>query len=160
MQVSQIISSKIILDRLLQKIMHLSITNAGTQRGYLILNTDDKLTIEASENADKNDVAHAVKKNTRADDVTARYISKHRGKNCVSLLKKHGKSVLYRFQAHHAFKKIILLKTQNSAQINIELISPVFQVSGYIYKLCRSIISRCHQGQSAYFGEMIDSTQK
>ena len=55
MQVSRIISSEIMLDRLLQKIMHLSIANAGAQRGYLILNTDDELTIEASENADKNE---------------------------------------------------------------------------------------------------------
>ena len=37
MKVSQIISSEIMLDRLLQKIMHMSITNAGAQRGYLIL---------------------------------------------------------------------------------------------------------------------------
>ena len=55
MKVSQIISSEIMLDRLLQKIMHLSIANAGAQRGYLILNTDDELTIEASEDADKNE---------------------------------------------------------------------------------------------------------
>lgn len=55
MRVSQIISSEIMLDRLLQKIMHESITNAGAQRGYLILESDGELTIEASEDVDKNE---------------------------------------------------------------------------------------------------------
>ena len=55
MKVSQIISSEIILDRLLQKIMHESITNAGAQRGYLILETDGELIIEGSEDIDKNE---------------------------------------------------------------------------------------------------------
>jgi diguanylate cyclase (GGDEF)-like protein len=55
MKVSQIISSEILLDRLLQKIMHESITNAGAQRGYLILESDGELTIEASEDIDKNE---------------------------------------------------------------------------------------------------------
>jgi diguanylate cyclase (GGDEF)-like protein len=55
MKVSQIISSEILLDRLLQKIMHESITNAGAQRGYLILESDGELTIEASEDMDKKE---------------------------------------------------------------------------------------------------------
>ena len=55
MKVSQIISSEIMLDRLLQMIMHESITNAGAQRGYLILEADGELTIEASEDVDKNE---------------------------------------------------------------------------------------------------------
>ena len=55
MKVSQIISSEIMLDRLLQKIMHESITNAGAQRGYLILESEGELTIEASEDVDKNE---------------------------------------------------------------------------------------------------------
>jgi diguanylate cyclase (GGDEF)-like protein len=55
MRVSQIISSEIMLDRLLQMIMHESITNAGAQRGYLILESDGELIIEASEDVDKNE---------------------------------------------------------------------------------------------------------
>ncbi len=55
MKVSEAITSEIILERLLQKIMHMSLTNAGAQRGYLILDTDDELTIEVSEDADKNE---------------------------------------------------------------------------------------------------------
>jgi len=55
MQVSQIISSEIMLDRLLEKIMHVSVTNAGAQRGYLILESEGELTIEASEDVDKNE---------------------------------------------------------------------------------------------------------
>jgi len=56
MQVSQTISSEIMLDRLLQKIMHMSIANAGAQRGYLILVSEGKLTIEASEDVDKKEI--------------------------------------------------------------------------------------------------------
>ncbi|MEN6473243.1 MAG: diguanylate cyclase [Syntrophaceae bacterium] len=52
MQVSQVISSEIMLERLLQKTMHMSIVNAGAQRGYLILESDGKLTVEASEDVD------------------------------------------------------------------------------------------------------------
>ena len=55
MKVSQIISSEIVLNRLLQMIMHESITNAGAQRGYLILESDGGLTIEASEDVVKNE---------------------------------------------------------------------------------------------------------
>lgn len=55
MQVSQVISSEIMLERLLQKIMHMSITSAGAQRGYLILETEGKLLIEASEDIEKDE---------------------------------------------------------------------------------------------------------
>ena len=56
MQVSQVISSEIMLDRLLQKIMHMSVSNTGAQRGYLLLESEDKLTIEASEDVDKSEI--------------------------------------------------------------------------------------------------------
>jgi diguanylate cyclase (GGDEF)-like protein len=56
MKVSQIISEEIRLDRLLTKIMHLSVINAGAQRGFLILASDDELTIEASADVSTNDV--------------------------------------------------------------------------------------------------------
>lgn len=49
MQVSQAISSEIVLDRLLQKIMRLSIVNAGAQRGFLILENNGRLVVEAVE---------------------------------------------------------------------------------------------------------------
>jgi diguanylate cyclase (GGDEF)-like protein len=74
MKVSEAITSEIMLERLLQKIMHMSLTNAGAQSGYLILDTDGELTIEVSEDADKkeslamqsmalkdcNDICHAI----------------------------------------------------------------------------------------------------
>ena len=56
MQVSQAISSEIMLDRLLQKVMHMFITNAGAQRGFLILESDGRLTIEASEEVQTGEV--------------------------------------------------------------------------------------------------------
>ncbi|MBN1470962.1 MAG: PAS domain S-box protein, partial [Syntrophaceae bacterium] len=55
MQVSQVISSEIMLERLLQKVMHMSVTSAGAQRGYLILESEGKLIIEASEDIDSDE---------------------------------------------------------------------------------------------------------
>jgi len=55
MQVSQVISSEIMLERLLQKIMHMSVTSAGAQRGYLMLESEGKLIIEASEDVDSDE---------------------------------------------------------------------------------------------------------
>ncbi len=52
MQVSQVISGEIMLDRLLAKIMHMSIVNAGAERGYLILVEDGQLMLQASEAVD------------------------------------------------------------------------------------------------------------
>ncbi|MBU1171000.1 MAG: diguanylate cyclase [Proteobacteria bacterium] len=56
MKASQIISSEIMLDRLLQKVMHMSVVNAGAQRGYLILESEGVLTIEASEDVNTRDI--------------------------------------------------------------------------------------------------------
>ncbi|MBI5897383.1 MAG: PAS domain S-box protein [Desulfobacterales bacterium] len=52
LQVSQVISREIELDRLLRETMHLSMANAGAQRGFLILETDGRLYVQASENTD------------------------------------------------------------------------------------------------------------
>jgi diguanylate cyclase (GGDEF)-like protein len=54
MKVSQAISSEIVLDRLLEIIMEISITNAGAQKGFLILETDEKLMVEAGIDPDRN----------------------------------------------------------------------------------------------------------
>jgi PAS domain S-box-containing protein len=55
MQVSQVLSSEIMLERLLQKIMHISLTSAGAQRGYLIMEIEGKLIIDASEDVRNNE---------------------------------------------------------------------------------------------------------
>ncbi|MDA8137747.1 MAG: diguanylate cyclase [Desulfobacteraceae bacterium] len=49
MQVSQAISSEIMLDQLLQKTLHLAMTNAGAERGFLILQDEGRLDIAAWE---------------------------------------------------------------------------------------------------------------
>lgn len=50
MEVARVISSEIRLENLLGKTMHLSITSAGAQRGYLMLvSADGRLLIQASE---------------------------------------------------------------------------------------------------------------
>lgn len=52
MKVARLISSEIKLDRLLNQAMHLSIANAGAQRGYLILDSEGTLAVQASENVE------------------------------------------------------------------------------------------------------------
>jgi PAS domain S-box-containing protein len=52
LQVSQVISKEIALDRLLRETMHLCMANAGAQRGYLLLETEGRLCVQASENMD------------------------------------------------------------------------------------------------------------
>jgi PAS domain S-box-containing protein len=47
MKASQAISTEIILDRLLERLMEVIIENAGAQKGFLILKNNDQLTIEA-----------------------------------------------------------------------------------------------------------------
>ena len=56
MKASQAISSEIVLDKLLATLMKILIENAGAQFGYLILETEGKLFIEASGSIDKDDV--------------------------------------------------------------------------------------------------------
>ena len=47
MKASQVISSEIVLDKLLAKLMKILIENAGAQKGFLILETKGRLLIEA-----------------------------------------------------------------------------------------------------------------
>ena len=56
MQASQAISSEIVLERLLKKLIHIFLTNAGAQRGALILEKDGKLFVEASKEAETGEV--------------------------------------------------------------------------------------------------------
>lgn len=53
MQLSEAISGEIMLEKLLQKIMHISLTNAGAHRGFLLLESEGKLIIEAGESVDE-----------------------------------------------------------------------------------------------------------
>ncbi len=54
-QTSQAISSEIVLNNLLKKIMQLSITNAGAQRGFLVLETEGRLSIEAGGDSEEGE---------------------------------------------------------------------------------------------------------
>ena len=51
---TQAISSEIVLDKLLDKILQIIIENAGAEKGFIILETDNELNIEASISADSN----------------------------------------------------------------------------------------------------------
>jgi predicted ATPase/signal transduction histidine kinase/tRNA A-37 threonylcarbamoyl transferase component Bud32 len=56
MKASQTLSGEIMLSRLLSKMMHIVIENAGAERGFLILPQDDKWVIEAEGALDKTEV--------------------------------------------------------------------------------------------------------
>ncbi|MGI9542872.1 MAG: sigma 54-interacting transcriptional regulator, partial [Cyclobacteriaceae bacterium] len=53
---AQTISSEIVLKTLLEKLIRIAIENAGAQKGYLILEKDHKLYIEAAGSIDKQEV--------------------------------------------------------------------------------------------------------
>ena len=48
MKVSQAISGEIVLEKLIERIMHLVVENAGAQHGTLLLNKDDALLVQAT----------------------------------------------------------------------------------------------------------------
>ena len=54
MKASQIISGEIILEKLLTSLMKILIENAGAEKGFLLLEENNKLIIESSWNADSN----------------------------------------------------------------------------------------------------------
>ena len=56
MKASQAISSEIVLDKLLASLMKILIENAGAQKGFLILETQGKLLIEASGTVEQDHV--------------------------------------------------------------------------------------------------------
>jgi PAS domain S-box-containing protein len=57
MKASQAISSEIVLDKLLASLMKILIENAGAQKGFLILETQGRLLIEASGTVEQDRVA-------------------------------------------------------------------------------------------------------
>jgi len=57
LQASQTISGEIILDKLLEKLMKNVIENAGAQKGFLILEKEGNLVIEAERTVDSDEVA-------------------------------------------------------------------------------------------------------
>lgn len=56
MKASSTISGEMVLDKLLKKLMKIVLENAGAQKGFLILNDDGELKIEAEGNIDQSDV--------------------------------------------------------------------------------------------------------
>jgi len=56
LKAAQAISSEIVLDKLLDTLMHTVIENAGAQKGFLILSKEDALVIEAEKSVNKADV--------------------------------------------------------------------------------------------------------
>ncbi|MFC1848913.1 AAA family ATPase, partial [candidate division CSSED10-310 bacterium] len=57
LKASQTISSEIVLDKLLTKLMNIVIENAGAQKGYLILKRENTLIIEARVTADQKNMS-------------------------------------------------------------------------------------------------------
>ena len=59
MKASQAISSEIVLDKLLEKLMNILLENAGAQKGFLILENQGKLLIEAEGSVESDAVAES-----------------------------------------------------------------------------------------------------
>ncbi|MDM8531381.1 AAA family ATPase [Anaerolineales bacterium HSG25] len=55
-QASQTISGEIVTDKLLSKLMRIAVQNAGAQIGYLLLEEDGQLVIEAAQTLDRRDI--------------------------------------------------------------------------------------------------------
>ncbi len=53
---SQMLSKEFNVDRLLEKIMKLSIENAGAERGFLVLQSDERFLVKAASTTDQEDV--------------------------------------------------------------------------------------------------------
>lgn len=66
MKASQAIASEIVLDKLLQKLLHIIIENASAQKGCIILERDQQLFIEVADNS--NDISEAVLQSTLVDE--------------------------------------------------------------------------------------------
>ncbi|HEY9853947.1 MAG TPA: AAA family ATPase [Leptolyngbyaceae cyanobacterium] len=60
MKAAQAISSEIVLEELLNKLMAMMIENAGAQKGFLILNRDGKMLIEAAQTLEQGVVQQSV----------------------------------------------------------------------------------------------------
>ena len=56
MKASQAISSEIVLEKLIEKLMQIAIENAGAQKGFLVLEKEKKWVIEAEGNVEHEDV--------------------------------------------------------------------------------------------------------
>ncbi len=76
MKASQAISGEIVLDKLLENLMKIIIENAGAQVGYLILETDGELLIEAARevNSDRIAVLQSIPIDNRLSAAILNYV--------------------------------------------------------------------------------------
>ncbi|MBN1662462.1 MAG: diguanylate cyclase, partial [Deltaproteobacteria bacterium] len=126
MQTSQAISSEIVLERLLQKIMNLAIVNAGAQRGFLIIDTDGKLTIEAAKDVEDKDiqVLRSIALDT-SDDLS---------KAVVNYVLRSGENVILGNAAHEgAFKNDPYVKRNRCKSILCTPIMYQGRITGILY---------------------------
>ncbi|NUP09833.1 MAG: AAA family ATPase [Polyangiaceae bacterium] len=74
---AQAISSELVLDKVLEKLMWIVIENAGARRGFLILNRNGSLRIEAAVTADPNTVRVGLDQEVGASNELARSIVRY-----------------------------------------------------------------------------------
>lgn len=121
MEVSQIISGEIMLDRLLSKTMHMSIANAGAQRGFLILETQGRLSVQASEDVETG--AKEVLQNLPVDqshDLSAaivNYVCHSREPVILNNAMQEGAFVNDPYVVSHRCKSILCLPILNSGKL-------------------------------------------
>jgi predicted ATPase/signal transduction histidine kinase/tRNA A-37 threonylcarbamoyl transferase component Bud32 len=78
MKASQTLSGEIVLSRLLSKMMHIVIENAGAQRGFLLLPVDDNWIIEAEGALDNEEVTvlHSLPFENHLPDAIISYVAR------------------------------------------------------------------------------------
>jgi PAS domain S-box-containing protein len=124
MKASQAISSEIVLDKLLATLMKILIENAGAQLGYLILETEGKLLIEASGAVEENNVTF----------LKSSPIENHLPVSIINYVARSGQTVLSNDAAHQGnFSNDPYIKSHQTKSL---LCSPLLdqgQLRGIVY---------------------------
>ncbi|AFZ19629.1 hybrid sensor histidine kinase/response regulator [Allocoleopsis franciscana] len=86
MKASQAISGEIVLDKLLTALMRILIENAGAQCGYLILETEEKLRIEASGSVNSDNITVLQSIPIESDRRVSQTIINYVARTCESVV--------------------------------------------------------------------------
>jgi PAS domain S-box-containing protein len=132
MKASQAISSEIVLDQLLATLMKILIENAGAQLGYLILEREGELLIEASGSVEENNVTFL--QSSPNPTRSLRENENHLPVSIINYVARSGQTVLSNDAAHQGnFSNDPYIK---SHQIKSLLCSPLLdqgQLRGVVY---------------------------
>ncbi|MBD1810024.1 AAA family ATPase [Microcoleus sp. FACHB-SPT15] len=120
MKASQAISSKIVLDKLLVSLMKILIENAGAQKGFLILETQGRLLIEASGTVEQDQVAVLQSIPIDSGDVStaiANYVARTKESVVLNNASREGKFINDPYIQVHQPKSILCAPLINQGKL-------------------------------------------